>query len=426
MPLAIALQHRPRPGGRAGAQDPHLPRLHRHHPRGRAGGTHPGRPHGPRYPTSSGPTWCRRRSTATIAAAFAIVAAVIGLMAGVFARFGWIRPRPDTHRLDADHRRRSRGRAHLVLAVMAWLRLRPALWATRPDALAGTTTRCSWPWRLAIGCSRSATVVGFVAAARSSARPDRGVRGGVAVHRTGIVAAAHQRTHRANVFGGVTGAGTDFLVAGRSARRLRHPGRDVRAGSAVRPHRQAHHVLRRLPHPRRAWPVRTKARFPQGEYLIDHGPGRRAATDRQRGGRSTPAVAGREADARLPGSARSAQPFHRLNPLTKLVLAIAHRGRRGPPRRHRRSAAAGASWRCVLPAHAGRGVAGRLIRLTLLLSLPIAVSALLVNVFFFPGGQDVLFAHRAHHRDTRKGSRFAARDACCGSWPSRAPSPCST
>jgi energy-coupling factor transport system permease protein len=36
------------------------------------------------------------------------------------------------------------------------------------------------------------------------------------------------------------------------------------------------------------------------------------------------------------------------------------------------------------------GVAGTLIRTTLLLSLPIAISAVLVNVFFFPGGETVL------------------------------------
>jgi len=36
------------------------------------------------------------------------------------------------------------------------------------------------------------------------------------------------------------------------------------------------------------------------------------------------------------------------------------------------------------------GVAGSLVRTTLLLSLPIAISAVLVNVFFFPGGQTVL------------------------------------
>lgn len=43
----------------------------------------------------------------------------------------------------------------------------------------------------------------------------------------------------------------------------------------------------------------------------------------------------------------------------------------------------------IAPALAA-GVLGQLARLTLILSLPIAVSALLVNVFFFPGGATVL------------------------------------
>jgi energy-coupling factor transport system permease protein len=43
----------------------------------------------------------------------------------------------------------------------------------------------------------------------------------------------------------------------------------------------------------------------------------------------------------------------------------------------------------VLPA-AGARVLRRLLRTSLLLSLPIAISALLINVFFFPGGETVL------------------------------------
>ena len=43
----------------------------------------------------------------------------------------------------------------------------------------------------------------------------------------------------------------------------------------------------------------------------------------------------------------------------------------------------------VLPAVLA-GVIGQLARLSLLLSLPIAISAVLVNVFFFPGGETVL------------------------------------
>jgi energy-coupling factor transport system permease protein len=44
----------------------------------------------------------------------------------------------------------------------------------------------------------------------------------------------------------------------------------------------------------------------------------------------------------------------------------------------------------LVPAYAA-GVLARLLRLSLLLSLPIAASALLVNLFFYPGGQEVLF-----------------------------------
>jgi energy-coupling factor transport system permease protein len=45
----------------------------------------------------------------------------------------------------------------------------------------------------------------------------------------------------------------------------------------------------------------------------------------------------------------------------------------------------------MLPA-AIAGVLGRLVRTSLLLSLPIAISALLINVFFFPGGATLLFS----------------------------------
>ena len=81
--------------------------------------------------------------------------------------------------------------------------------------------------------------------------------------------------------------------------------------------------------------------------------------------------------------------FHRLNPLTKLLLAIV-------------TAVAAVILgglvaplilvvvAILFPAGAA-GVLPRLLRTTLVLSLPIAVSALLVNLFFFPGGQTVLF-----------------------------------
>jgi len=52
------------------------------------------------------------------------------------------------------------------------------------------------------------------------------------------------------------------------------------------------------------------------------------------------------------------------------------------------------------------GVAPRLIRTALLLSLPISISVLLINVFFFPGGRDVLF-QLGPFSATREGMMFA-------------------
>jgi energy-coupling factor transport system permease protein len=80
--------------------------------------------------------------------------------------------------------------------------------------------------------------------------------------------------------------------------------------------------------------------------------------------------------------------YHRLNPLTKATLAtvtaiaaVVMGGLVGPTLL--------VTVAVIAPAIAA-GVLGRLARLSLLLALPIAVSALLVNVFFFPGGETVL------------------------------------
>ena len=81
-------------------------------------------------------------------------------------------------------------------------------------------------------------------------------------------------------------------------------------------------------------------------------------------------------------------PFHRLNPLTKVTLAtttaiaaVVLGGLIGP--------AVLVMIAVVAPALLA-GVLGRLVRTSLFLALPIAISAVLVNVFFFPGGQTVL------------------------------------
>ena len=85
-----------------------------------------------------------------------------------------------------------------------------------------------------------------------------------------------------------------------------------------------------------------------------------------------------------PGSS----PVHRLNPLTKATLAtvtaiaaVVLGGLLGP--------ALLVAAAVIVPAFLA-GVLPRLLRLAGLLALPIGISAFLVNVFFFPGGEDVL------------------------------------
>jgi energy-coupling factor transport system permease protein len=96
-------------------------------------------------------------------------------------------------------------------------------------------------------------------------------------------------------------------------------------------------------------------------------------------GRGVPAFIGR------PGPSA----YHRLNPLTKATIAtvtaiaaVVIGGLIGPA-----ILLAGA---VVAPAIAA-GVLRRLARLSLLLALPIAASAFVINLFFFPGAEEVLF-----------------------------------
>lgn len=106
--------------------------------------------------------------------------------------------------------------------------------------------------------------------------------------------------------------------------------------------------------------------------------GRDRLTESRRAGRGIPDFVGR------PGPSA----FHRLNPLTKASLAtvtaiaaVVLGGLIGPILL---VAAA------VLAPAAAAGVLGRLVRTSLLLALPIAISAFLVNLFFFPGAETVL------------------------------------
>ncbi|MEO7118410.1 MAG: energy-coupling factor transporter transmembrane component T [Candidatus Limnocylindrales bacterium] len=96
--------------------------------------------------------------------------------------------------------------------------------------------------------------------------------------------------------------------------------------------------------------------------------------------------------------------WHRLNPLTKLTLAtvtslvaVIWGGIVAP---------LGLLAVVVIAPAVLAGVLPRLIRTSLLLSLPIAISAFVVNLFFFPGATDVLFA-LGPIKATREGLAFA-------------------
>ena len=97
-------QHRPGPDRRGGPQDPDLSRFDRDDPRRRAGRSHPRPRHGP----AGQPHLDLRPAGAAqspYAAPFAIVAAEIGFLSGVFGQLGFFRSRPNS---SGQHRRWSR------------------------------------------------------------------------------------------------------------------------------------------------------------------------------------------------------------------------------------------------------------------------------------------------------------------------------
>jgi hypothetical protein len=199
-----------------------------------------------------------------VAAPFAIVAAVIGLMAGIFARAGWLRPRPD----------RSMGQlagggavALLVvagLALYAYSRFYTTTFEFfNPDNTNVIFTILAW----LIALLFVAFIVGFLALlfVRRDLTVAYVIVAGVL---TGVVAALISAPISANLFSGVTGAGTDFLVAA-----FRQAGSDIQAATfqqgllsdpvdKVVTFFVVYLVLN-------AMARRTKARFPQGERLIE-------------------------------------------------------------------------------------------------------------------------------------------------------------
>jgi hypothetical protein len=201
-----------------------------------------------------------------IAGAFAVVAAVIGVLAGLFARAGWLRPRPD----------RPMGQLFaggvIALAIVGFLAFYAytrfygtAFSFFNPDNTNLLFTILGWVIVLLF----VAFVVGFVALLflRRDLTVAYVVVAGVM---TGSVAALISAPIAANVFSGVTGSGTDFLVAA-----FRQAGSDIQTATLQQgllsdpvdkmvTFFTVYLILN-------AMARRTKARFPQGERLLDGG-----------------------------------------------------------------------------------------------------------------------------------------------------------
>jgi hypothetical protein len=202
--------------------------------------------------------------------AFAIVAAVIGLLAGIFGRMGWLRPRPNRGLTEL-----AVGAAIAVglivgLAYLAFLGYAAILGSTDLTPVPGQGDVFGVPLFTLLGYLAlllvAGTAVGLVLllVVRRDLTAAYVVVAGVI---TGIIAAAISAPISANVFGGVTGAGTDFLVLA-----FRQAGADISAATLgqglisdpidkVVTFFVVYLILS-------AMAVRTKARFPQGEDLV--------------------------------------------------------------------------------------------------------------------------------------------------------------
>jgi hypothetical protein len=197
------------------------------------------------------------------AAPFAIVAAVIGLLAGVFGRVGWLRPR--THR-SIGQLALGGGAAIVIVGFLAYYAYSRFygegfnLFGTGGDAL---FTLLAW----LVVALIVAAIAGFLALLfwRRDLSVAYVVVAGVS---TGLIAALISAPISANLFSGVTGSGTDFLVAA-----FRQAGSDIQTATFQQgllsdpvdklvTFLTVYVVLA-------AMARRTKARFPQGERLLE-------------------------------------------------------------------------------------------------------------------------------------------------------------
>jgi hypothetical protein len=200
------------------------------------------------------------------AAAFAVVAAVIGIAAGLAGRYGVMRPRPNRSTSELIVAGVLVGAIIVGLAWLASLGYQ-AIFGTSLNPLPETDDRLF----LVLGYLAVLLVVAAVLGTFALLFGRRDLTAAYAVVTgvaTGIVAALISAPIAAGVFGGVTGAGTDFLVAA-----FRQAGVDIYAATTGQGlisdpiDKATTFVIVYLI--TIAMAVRLKARFPQGEQLIE-------------------------------------------------------------------------------------------------------------------------------------------------------------
>jgi len=196
-----------------------------------------------------------------ISGAFAVVAAVIGLLAGAFGRVGWLRPR----------RNRSPSQLALGAAVTIAVILGLAFLAYGLFSSVNLVPTSGQGFLTIVAYVGVAMVVAAVVGLLWLLFRNRDLTAAyvvVAGAITGVVAASISAPISANVFGGVTGAGTDFLVAA-----LRSAGATVQAATLgqglisdpidkITTFFVVYLILN-------AMGRRIKARFPQGDRLVE-------------------------------------------------------------------------------------------------------------------------------------------------------------
>ncbi|HEY8178898.1 MAG TPA: hypothetical protein VIH33_00735 [Candidatus Limnocylindria bacterium] len=201
------------------------------------------------------------------AAAFAVVAAVIGLLAGIAGGLGFLRPRPNRPigQLVAG--------GAITAVVIGGLAYLAYLGYTAILGQASVTPSSDNAIFVILGWVALALVVGTVIGLFALLIFRRDLTATYVVltgMTTGIVAALISAPIAAGVFGGVTGAGTDFLVAA-----LRQGGADIGAATLgqglisdpidkITTFFVVYLIVS-------AMARRTKARFPQGEQLLEEG-----------------------------------------------------------------------------------------------------------------------------------------------------------